>query len=342
LLLSIALGIKPQDVIGSAFALLLLARYKANSLAYAAGTITGIATTFGAIALFCHPAYVASWIPALLHFGATLMTVQADLSSLAGLYLTYVPPSWSEPITLLLVALWLLATIALYRRYASPGSPTRSLPANQPAGWWLFFLASTLWLLVTPYARSHDDVVILPALFFLWSACHPARPTILQRGVTLIFWIVWWIIPLSQKLALNILDALFPHGAVWIVLVALAALLWLYRPPRLSQLEPAPCISLRKTIDLKPAADTAPRAAAAPARPPRRPSRTRRSTGTRATLSPGSATHEMRTAPRHGGDEQEPMGAAHGEEGRLRTRDMEDRGGGVLRCSQGQSRGARR
>jgi hypothetical protein len=100
-----------------------------------------------------------AWLRDLSVYGHTLDTVQPDLSSLAGVYLSVVERPWSAYIGAAIVGAWLLFAVLLVRKARREGLA----PADDR---WLRLVALALasWLLATPYAHPADLVLLAPAL----------------------------------------------------------------------------------------------------------------------------------------------------------------------------------
>jgi hypothetical protein len=100
-----------------------------------------------------------AWVRDLSLYGHTLDTVQPDLSSLAGVYLSVVGRPWSAYIGAAIVGAWLLFAALLVRKARREGLA----PADDR---WLRLLALALasWLLATPYTHPADLVLLAPAL----------------------------------------------------------------------------------------------------------------------------------------------------------------------------------
>jgi Glycosyltransferase family 87 len=100
-----------------------------------------------------------AWVRDLNLYGHTLDTVQPDLSSLAGIYLSVVGRPWSAYIGAAIVGAWLLFAAVLVGKARRAGL----VPADD-AWLRLVALALTSWLLATPYAHPADLVLLAPVL----------------------------------------------------------------------------------------------------------------------------------------------------------------------------------
>jgi len=73
-----------------------------------------------------------------------------------------------------------------------------------------------LWLLATPYAHPHDDVLLLPALWLRASD----RPATHVRALDALFAVTWWLLPMTSVLGLR-LPGVRGLGVVPVILLAL-------------------------------------------------------------------------------------------------------------------------
>ena len=64
---------------------------------------------------------------------------------------------------------------------------------------WLL-LGLTLWLLATPYAHPHDDVLLLPVVWCLLDE-GPYRGT--SRWLAAALFVTWWLLPMTSVLGLR-------------------------------------------------------------------------------------------------------------------------------------------
>jgi hypothetical protein len=104
-------------------------------------------------------ALLIAWVRDLTLYGHTLDTVQPDLSSLAGVYLSVVGRPWSAYVGVTIVGAWLLFAALLVRKARREG-----LAPSDDAWLRLLALALASWLLATPYAHPADLVLLVPAL----------------------------------------------------------------------------------------------------------------------------------------------------------------------------------
>jgi hypothetical protein len=119
-----------------------------------ASTVLGLASW-----LLTGEALGLAWVRDLSLYGHTLDTVQPDLSSLAGVYLSVVGRPWSAYIGAAIVGAWLLFAALLVCKARREGLA----PADDR---WLrlFGLGLASWLLATPYAHPADLVLLAPVL----------------------------------------------------------------------------------------------------------------------------------------------------------------------------------
>jgi hypothetical protein len=104
-------------------------------------------------------ALLIAWVRDLRLYGHTLDTVQPDLSSLAGVYVTVVGRPWFAYIGAAIVGAWLLFAALLVRKARREG-----LAGCDDAWLRLLALALASWLLATPYAHPADLVLLAPVL----------------------------------------------------------------------------------------------------------------------------------------------------------------------------------
>jgi hypothetical protein len=65
--------------------------------------------------------------------------------------------------------------------------------------WWLA-LGLTCWLLATPYAHPHDDVLLLPVAWYLLEA-GPYHGV--ARLLAVALFLAWWLLPMGSVLGLR-------------------------------------------------------------------------------------------------------------------------------------------
>ncbi len=102
---------------------------------------------------------LTSWGDDLLHYGRTMDSLQPNISSLAGLYLSVVRRSWSGWLAGGCLGAWvLLVALAVWRTHRQ-----RLEPGDDA---WLRVFATVLvaWLIFIPYTHPADLVLVVPAL----------------------------------------------------------------------------------------------------------------------------------------------------------------------------------
>jgi hypothetical protein len=119
-----------------------------------AGALVGLASW-----LVTGEELLIAWVRDLSLYGHTLDTVQPDLSSLAGVYLSVAGRPWSTYIGAAIVGAWLLFAALLVCKARREG-----LAPSDDAWFRLLALALASWLLATPYAHPADLVLLAPAL----------------------------------------------------------------------------------------------------------------------------------------------------------------------------------
>lgn len=212
-LLAIGL-IKPQIIAGPIVLLAALAWRRGRLGAYAGGLLAGLLAFAGAGLAFAGPAVTEGWLRELAGFGQTTLYAQVDISSLTTLYVGWAPHALATALSVAALPAWAAIIVWLW-----PG------PADGTGERWWLAMTLSLWLLVTPYAHPHDDIMLLPAAWYLLDA-GPYRGK-LRRLAALTF-AAWWLLPMTSVLGLRppLLRGL---GIVPVLLVV--ALLALRRPP---------------------------------------------------------------------------------------------------------------
>jgi len=155
LLLTVGL-IKPQLIAGPIVLLAVLAWRRGRLAPYAGGVLGGTALFLALSLIVAGPAVVGGWIGELAGFGASTVYTQVDISSLTTLYVGWAP----RGLSLILLALALMGWAALCVYTWQKGG------TSEDPRWWLG-VGLVGWLLVTPYAHPHDDILLLPAVWLL-------------------------------------------------------------------------------------------------------------------------------------------------------------------------------
>jgi len=172
LLLTVGL-IKPQLIAGPIVLLAVLAWRRGRLAPYAGGVLGGAALFLALSLIVAGPAVVGGWAGELAGFGASTVYTQVDISSLTTLYVGWAP----HGLSLILSALALMGWVALCA-YTWQRGGTSEAPR-----WWLS-VGLVGWLLVTPYAHPHDDILLLPAVWLLLGR----EPSASKRPATAVAW----------------------------------------------------------------------------------------------------------------------------------------------------------
>jgi len=194
LVLSVGL-FKPQVIAGTLILAALIAWRERFLRRYLVGALGGVAATCALGVFYGGPAILAHWGQGLLGFGQAVVPFQVNISSLSALGILW----WPRVLALqgvVLVMAWCLGMVALFRRSATPRQR-----------WAYAALGQALWFLVTPYAHPHDDILLLPVLWWVWHADVLDTPA-LRLGWA-VFWALWWLCP---DPFLKPLFALLPHA----------------------------------------------------------------------------------------------------------------------------------
>jgi hypothetical protein len=189
LVLSVGL-IKPQIIAGPILLLGLMAARHRRLAGYCAGLLVGSAVFAGLTVLVVGPEVLAGWLGELAGFGKTTIYGQVDISSLSTLYVGWAPHGLSLALTVLLLLGWAVVSVWQWRRCEREGAERR----------WLV-LALTLWMLATPYAHPHDDILLLPVAWYLLGEGVPDSGW--ARLVAALLFASWWLLPLTSVLGLR-------------------------------------------------------------------------------------------------------------------------------------------
>lgn len=192
-LLSVGL-IKPQIMVGAALLLAIQAYERRALWRYAAGGLVGAAVAALVASLLGGPAIMFEWIQALFGFGSAFAPVQVNISSLSVFYIGWAPQALTV-VTIIGAGVWLIGvTIAWRRSDHSPSSTAR----------WIG-IGMTGWLLVTPYAHPHDDIVLVSAFAAFSTITGRPRVWMLYSAISALMWATWWLFPIPY------LSVLFAH-----------------------------------------------------------------------------------------------------------------------------------
>ena len=205
LLLTIGL-IKPQLIAGPIVLLAVLAWRRGRLAPYTGGVLGGAALFLALSLLGASPTVVGGWAGGLVGFGRATVYNQVDISSLTTLYVGWAP----HGLSLILSALALLGWIGLCTW------AWRAAGAGRDERWWLG-VGLVGWLLATPYAHPHDDILLLPAVWLLYIhnptmqgmigsisfSCSKANKYILRSLFSNSLHLAWWLMPMMSVLGLR-------------------------------------------------------------------------------------------------------------------------------------------
>lgn len=186
---------KPQVIAGTLILAALIAWRERFLRRYLVGAVGGIAATCGVSILCGGPLVLMEWGQGLLGFSHSVVRVQVNISSLSALGVLW----WPRVLALqgvVLVMVWCLGMVAIFRHSATPRQC-----------WAYAALGQALWFLVTPYAHPHDDILLLPVLWWVWHADVLDTPALRLGWAG--FWALWWLCP---DPFLKPLFALLPHA----------------------------------------------------------------------------------------------------------------------------------
>ena len=250
---ALALGlVKPQIMAGPIVLLAALSWRRGRLGAYLAGLAAGAAAFVGSSLLVAGPAVVQGWAHELAGFGGATVYTQVDISSLTTIYVGWVPHTLGLALSAATLLAWAGLCAMLWQDTSHPPTPSPSrgeggyprsgsrvfspLPCTgrgdggEGSGerWWLA-LGLTCWLLATPYAHPHDDVLLVPVVWYLLDD-GPYHGV--ARLVAVALFIAWWLLPPASVLGLRppVLRGL------GIVPVALMAALLALRGPAVERL----------------------------------------------------------------------------------------------------------
>ena len=240
---ALALGlVKPQIMAGPIVLLAVLSWRRGQLGTYLAGLAAGVAAFVGSSLLVAGPAVVQGWAHELAGFGGATVYTQVDISSLTTIYVGWAPHTLGLALFAATLLAWAGLCAMLWQNtpHPLPPSPSRGEGGrgvgNTPGGgegpgerWWLA-LGLTCWLLATPYAHPHDDVLLLPVVWYLLDE----GPYHGVAGlVAVALFLAWWLLPPASVLGLRppVLRGL------GIVPVALMAVLLALQRPALQPLK---------------------------------------------------------------------------------------------------------
>jgi len=198
--------IKPQIMIGPIVLLALLAWHAGGIRSYVGGLLAGAAAVVGCCLLFAGPLVTGDWLRALVSFGSGTVYTQVDIAALSTLYLDWLPHALVPLAVIGAVAAWVVWAVSSARRGTSDASATLRWVGQ----------GLCLWLLATPYAHPHDDVLLLPVLWL----CATVRLATDRRALGALFATTWWFLPMTSVLGLR-LPIVRGLGVVPVILLAL-------------------------------------------------------------------------------------------------------------------------
>jgi len=198
--------IKPQIMIGPIVLLALLAWRAGGIRSYVGGLLAGAAAVVGCCLLFAGPLVTGDWLRALVSFGSGTVYTQVDIAALSTLYLDWLPHALVPLAVIGAVAAWVVWAVSSARRGMSDASATLRWVGQ----------GLCLWLLATPYAHPHDDVLLLPVLWL----CATVRLATDRRALGALFATTWWFLPMTSVLGLR-LPIVRGLGVVPVILLAL-------------------------------------------------------------------------------------------------------------------------
>jgi len=198
--------VKPQIMAGPIVLLAVLAWRAGGIRPYLGGLLAGAATVVGCCLLFAGPLVTGDWLRALVSFGGATVYAQVDIAALSTLYLDWLPHTLVPLAVIGAVAAWVVWVVFSARRGMSDASATFRWVGQ----------GLCLWLLATPYAHPHDDVLLLPVLWL----CATERLTTGGRALGALFAATWWFLPMTSVLGLR-LPLVRGLGVVPVILLAL-------------------------------------------------------------------------------------------------------------------------
>ncbi len=199
--------VKPQIMAGPIVLLAVLAWRAGGIRPYLGGLLAGAAAVIGCCLLLAGPLVTGDWLRALVAFGSGAVYAQVDIAALSTLYLDWLPRALVPVAVVGAVAAWVVWVVSSARRGTHDTSATLRWVGQ----------GLCLWLLATPYAHPHDDVLLLPALWLRASD----QPTTRVRALDALFVATWWLLPMTNVLGLRP-PFVRGLGVVPVILLALA------------------------------------------------------------------------------------------------------------------------
>jgi len=209
--------VKPQIMAGPIALLAVLAWRAGRARPYLGGLLAGAAAVTGCCLFLAGPLATGDWLRALVAFGGATVYAQVDIAALSTLYLDWLPHALVPLAIVGAVAAWVVWCVSSARRGTHAASATLRWVGQ----------GLCLWLLATPYAHPHDDVLLLPALWLRASD----RPTTHARALDALFAVTWWLLPMTSVLGLRLPGAR-GLGVVPVILLALILTRRMRRDPK--------------------------------------------------------------------------------------------------------------
>ena len=210
--------IKPQIMAGPILLLAVLAWRRGKLASYGVGLVAGVVGIGAAVALVARPTLLVAWFSSMTQFTQGNMYAQHDLSSLSTLYLGWMPHSLDAVLSAATLLAWGGACAWFWARVRTPADER----------WW-FNIGLVGWLLVTPYAHPHDDILLFPAMWIVVDHLPASR---VGRMLTAVLFLSWCSLPLATILMGFKVEILASRGlgVVPIVCLALVLLISARRP----------------------------------------------------------------------------------------------------------------
>jgi hypothetical protein len=175
--------IKPQIIAGAVVLFAILA-YRDRALwRYTVGVACGVAGSIVFAIALGGRGLLSSWVSGLGTFGHGTVQAEPNISSLTVLYVGVAPHALAA-VSVIAALVWLGAMAAMSSQLS--GGPLAR------ARW--FGVGMVGWLLVTPYAHPHDDILLFPAIVTAIWLSAGRRWAWLCLGL---FWTAWWLLPVE-------------------------------------------------------------------------------------------------------------------------------------------------
>jgi Glycosyltransferase family 87 len=213
--------IKPQIMLGPILLLAVIAWRHRKLAPYGAGLLLGVMANVAFTLLAAKPTLLTTWLASMARFTKGTVYAQDDISSLTSLYIRWMPHSADTVLSIGVIALWCGVCAWLWPRVRTEATER----------WWLS-LGLVGWLLATPYAHPHDDVLLLPAMWLLFSNLPTGRRAhVIMTGL----FVSWWSLPLAYVLWGARADVLASRGLGVVPILLLALVLAMQYPNALTR-----------------------------------------------------------------------------------------------------------